>query len=132
MNIEIFNFKIIGDERGSLIALEECKNIPFKVKRVYYSYNMAEKTRRGSHAHKTLDQILICVKGSCAILMDDGTEKQEVLLDSPEKGLLVGKMAWHEMYGFSQDCVLLVLASDYYDENDYIRNYERFLKECMR
>jgi len=85
--------------------------------------------RRGYHAHRDLQQVAICISGSCKFLLDDGRERVEnVILDSPNKGLFIDKMIWREMYDFSDDCILLVLASEYYDESDYIRDYEEFLK----
>ena len=125
---QIINFETKGDDRGSLVSLEENKNIPFDVKRVYYIFDTKKDIRRGFHAHKNLKQVLIAVKGSCKIHLDDGYNKENILLDSSNKGLLVKEMIWHEMYDFSSDCVLLVLASDFYDESDYIRNYEDFIK----
>ncbi|BFM11831.1 FdtA/QdtA family cupin domain-containing protein [Simiduia litorea] len=122
-------FKNLGDERGSLIALEENKNIPFDIKRIYYIYDAEACTPRGFHAHKKLEQVAICVKGSCRFILDDAKGKADVILDSPEYGLYVGDMIWHEMHDFSSDCVLLVLASDFYDEADYIRNYGEFLEK---
>lgn len=121
-------FQPHGDERGQLIALEEIKDIPFKIKRVYYMYDTKDGVRRGYHAHKKLEQILICIHGSCKILLDNGSEKKTVLLDKPYEGLYVGKNTWREMYDFSSDAVLMVLASEYYDEADYIRDYDKFLK----
>ena len=128
MKIKIINFDTKGNEQGWLISLEQNRNIPFDIKRVYYIFGTKSEIRRGFHAHKDLKQVLICVKGSCTILLDDGIEKAEVKLDSPDKGLMVNKMIWHEMFNFSDDCVLLVLADDYYDEADYIRNYEEFMR----
>lgn len=125
---QIINFEIKGDSRGSLISLEENKNIPFNIKRVYYVFDTKKDVRRGFHAHKNLKQVLVAVKGSCKILLDDSKNKEDILLDSPNKGLLIKEMIWREMYEFSSDCVLLVLASDFYDENDYIRDYKEFLK----
>lgn len=127
MKIEIINFEIKGNERGSLIALEENKNIPFDIRRVYYIFGTKEKVRRGFHAHKQLNQVAICLNGSCKILLDDGNEKKAVLLDQPDKGLIIREMIWHEMFDFSEDCVLIVLASELYEESDYIRNYEKYL-----
>jgi dTDP-4-dehydrorhamnose 3,5-epimerase-like enzyme len=124
----IINFDIKGDERGSLISLEENRNIPFEIKRVYYIFNTAEGVRRGFHAHKKLKQVLVCVSGSCEILLDDGKEKTEILLDNPNKGLLIDSMIWREMFNFSSNCVLMVLADEVYDEVDYIRDYEEFLR----
>ena len=128
MEIKIINFEIKGDDRGKLIAIEELKNIPIEIKRVYYIFDNKNNIKRGFHAHKNLKQIAICVKGSCKFLLDDGKEKKEVILDSPNKGLFIDKMIWREMYDFSEDCVLVVLANDYYDEGDYIRDYDEFLR----
>ena len=127
MEIKKYQFQIHGDERGQLVALEEMKDIPFKVKRVYYMYDTKAGVRRGFHAHKCLEQILICIHGSCKILMDNGDEKAEVLLDKPYEGLYISNAIWREMFDFSSDAVLMVLASEYYDESDYIRDYDEFL-----
>lgn len=124
--IKWVDFPLLGDERGSLIALEQNKEIPFDLKRVYYIFGTKESVQRGFHAHKKLKQIAVCVAGHCKIILDDGIDRTEVTLDSPEKGLLVEESVWREMHGFSNDCVLLVLASDYYDESDYIRDYTEF------
>lgn len=123
----VINFTIKGDSRGSLIALEGNKDIPFEIKRVYYIFDTKEGVVRGHHAHKTLEQVLICLSGSCTIVLDDGIERTEVLLDKPNIGLYVGPNMWREMKDFTPDAVLLVLASDWYDEADYIRNYSEFL-----
>lgn len=128
MQIVKYMFESHGDERGQLVALEEYKDIPFNIKRVYYIYRTEEGVRRGFHAHKNLEQILVCVHGSCKILLDNGTEKETVLLDNPCEGLYISNDIWREMYDFSPDAVLLVLASEPYDEADYIRNYDDFLK----
>ena len=127
MQVKKYTFQIHGDDRGQLVALEEAKDIPFKIKRVYYMYDTGEGVRRGFHAHKCLEQILICIHGSCKILLDNGTEKETVLLDKPYEGLYVSNDMWREMYDFSPDAVLMVLASELYDEADYIRNYDDFL-----
>ncbi|MGF1761309.1 FdtA/QdtA family cupin domain-containing protein [Photobacterium sagamiensis] len=122
----LLDFKVIGDERGKLVALEEKNDIPFDVKRVYYIFSTAQGESRGHHAHKSLTQLAVCINGSCVMVMDDGIEKEEFILDSPGKGILIEPMQWHEMHSFSSDCVLLVIASDYYQESDYIRSYEEF------
>ncbi len=127
MKVVKYDFTSHGDERGQLVALEEGKEIPFAVKRVYYIYDTKAGVRRGFHAHKSLEQILVCVKGSCKIHLDNGYETEEVLLDSPTVGLYINNDMWREMYDFSPDAVLLVLASEFYDERDYIRDYNRFL-----
>lgn len=128
MQVTKYVFQPHGDERGQLVALEEYKEVPFKIKRVYYMYDMSPGIVRGRHAHKNLQQILICIHGSCKILLDNGNEKEVVPLEKPYEGLYVTNSMWHEMYDFSKDTVLMVLASDIYDENDYIRNYSEFLK----
>ena len=125
--INLIEFNQLGDDRGGLISLEQNQNIPFDIKRVYYIFDTKEGVARGFHAHKKLQQVAICVKGSCLFLMDDGHSKAEVILDKSNQGILIDVMKWHEMRDFSNDCVLLVLASDYYDEADYIRNYNDFL-----
>ena len=128
MKTKIFSFPPHGDHRGQLVALEEFKDIPFDIKRVYYMYDTVPGVARGFHAHRNLEQILICVHGSCKILLDDGTEKAVVPLDKPNEGLYIANNMWREMFDFSPDAVLMVLASQLYDESDYIRNYEDFLE----
>ncbi|HAS8154971.1 sugar 3,4-ketoisomerase [Vibrio vulnificus] len=127
--IRWIDFPVIGDERGSLVALEANKLIPFDIKRVYYLFGMHPDLPRGFHAHKALVQVAVCLKGSCEILMDNGQEKEIVKLNTPSQGLVIDVMQWHEMSNFSEDCVLLVFASDVYDESDYIRDYSDFLRE---
>ncbi len=128
MEIKKYCFPPHGDDRGQLVALEAERDIPFPVRRVYYIYDTAEGVTRGLHAHKCLEQILICVHGSCRIRLKDGREEAEVLLDKPWEGLYIANNMWREMYDFSPDAVLLVLASQHYDESDYIRDYAEFLK----
>ena len=127
MEIKLLPLQMHGDERGSLIALEEERNIPFEIKRVYYMFNTKKNVKRGMHAHKKLKQVVIAIQGSCRFILDDGKEKIDILLDNPSQGLLIDSCIWREMYQFSSDCVLMVLANNHYDENDYIRNYEDFL-----
>ena len=128
MEYKIIQFQKHGDSRGQLVALENDKEIPFKIKRVYYMFDTLSEVRRGFHAHKKLEQILICTSGSCKIHLDDGKETKEIILDKPFEGLYIKNNIWREMYGFSKDAVLMVLASEMYDESDYIRNYDEFLK----
>lgn len=128
MEIIKYAFAPHGDDRGQLVAVEVQKDIPFEVRRVYYIYDTLSGVRRGFHAHKDLEQILICVHGSCKIHLDNGYETEEVLLDKPYEGLYISNDMWREMYDFSEGAVLLVLASRHYDEGDYIRNYDAFLK----
>lgn len=127
MQIIKYAFQQHGDNRGQLVALEEFKDIPFSIKRVYYMYDTSDGVHRGFHAHKHLEQILICIYGSCKVLLDNGTENKVVSLEKPYEGLYVSSDIWREMFDFSPNAVLLVLASDYYNEEDYIRNYDEFL-----
>lgn len=123
---KILNLSIMGDQRGSLIALEKFHNVPFDIKRVYYIFGTKKNVRRGYHAHKNLKQLAICVHGSCKFLLDNGEEINHFTLDSPDKGLLIEGLIWREMYDFSADCVLMVLADSYYDKDDYIKDYNQF------
>ena len=124
MQIVKYVFQQHGDERGQLVALEEHKDIPFEIKRVYYMYDTGKGVTRGQHAHKSLEQILICIHGSCKLMLDNGKEKKIVSLEKPYEGLYISNNIWREMYDFSSDAVLMVLASDVYKEEDYIRNYD--------
>ncbi|MGY8900595.1 MAG: sugar 3,4-ketoisomerase [Flavobacteriales bacterium] len=126
--INILELKLLGDERGALAVLEQNIDVPFDIKRVYHIWGTKTGVSRGFHAHRNLKQVAIAVSGSCRFVMDDGVNKEEYLLNSPVEALLIDKMQWHEMHDFSSDCVLLVLASDKYEESDYIRNYDEFLK----
>ncbi|CZE49297.1 sugar 3,4-ketoisomerase [Campylobacter geochelonis] len=125
---KLINFKTLGDERGSLIAIEKGYNAPFGIKRVYYIFDTKKGVERGFHAHISLKQIAIAVKGSCTFVLDNGKQREEIQLTSPNQGLLIDGLIWREMKYFSDDCVLVVLASEYYDESDYIRNYDKFLE----
>jgi dTDP-4-dehydrorhamnose 3,5-epimerase-like enzyme len=123
------DFKTLGDERGSLIALEEGYNTTFEIKRVYYIFDTKKGVERGFHAHINLKQIAIAVKGSCTFVLDNGKEREEIKLNNPNQGLFIEELIWREMKDFSEDCVLVVLASEHYDESDYIRDYSKFLEE---
>ena len=126
--VKELHFPQHGDERGKLIALEALSElVPFDVKRVYYIFDTTPGTVRGKHAHKVLKQMLICVSGACTIEceMPDGT-KSEHRLDWPDRGLLIEGLVWRNMKDFSKDAVLLVFASEHYDESDYIRDYSVF------
>ena len=127
MNINNIEFNKHSDKYGSLIALEEEREIPFIVKRVYYIYDVERNMRRGFHSHNKLEQVLICVSGSVKILVKTPYEEKIVLLDNPQKGLYIGPMIWREMFDFSQDAVLLVLASEHYDVDDYVRDYNEYV-----
>lgn len=128
--VKWIDFQRLGDERGDLVALEIGmeKAVPFDIKRVYYIYRTAEGVSRGFHAHKRLRQVAICLSGSCRMVLDNGKKREDVFLSNPTKGLLIESMTWREMHNFSEDCVLLVLASEHYDEADYIRDYDCFME----
>ena len=128
MQVVKYAFQQHGDERGQLVALEEFKDIPFEIKRVYYMYDTGEGVHRGFHAHRKLEQILICIHGSCKVLLDNGEEKKVISLEKPYEGLYISNDMWREMFDFSPDAVLMVLASELYDESDYIRDYDEFIK----
>ena len=124
--MEKIKLKKLGDERGSLVALESNISVPFEIKRVYYIYGTKAGVSRGFHAHKKLKQLAICVSGSCKLLLDNGECKKSIILDNPLEGLLIGNMIWREMHDFSDDCVLILLENEYYHEQDYISDYEKF------
>ena len=127
MHVIKYVFQIHGDDRGQLVALEANKDIPFEIKRIYYIYETKEGVHRGYHAHKGLEQVLICVHGTCKILLDNGFERIIVPLEKANEGLYIASNMWRELFDFSPGAVLMVLASEFYDEDDYIRNYEDFL-----
>lgn len=116
------------DSRGHLGFLESKRHIPFEIKRIYYLKNLDRKEPRGFHAHRNLTQAAICISGSYEMILDDGKDKESVFIDSSNKPLFIEPLIWHEMRNFSQDCIILFLASDYYSEEDYIRDYHTFLK----
>ena len=128
MDIKLIEFPELGDDRGSLVSLESNKSIPFDIKRVYYIFGTQQGVARGFHAHKQLKQVAVCVTGKCRMVLDSGETKTDIWLDSATKGILIEDMIWREMHDFSDDCVLLVLASEHYDEADYIRDYDEFLR----
>ena len=129
MNYKLIDMDIHGDNRGKLIAIEGTKNIPFDIKRVYYIYDTIPEESRGFHAHKTLEQLIVAIDGACQFVLDDGKTREKVWLNSPNKALYIGKNMWREMKHFSYGCKLMVLAREYYDEKEYIRSYDEFLKE---
>ncbi len=128
MNYKILKFNIKSDDRGSLIALENLKEIPFEIKRIYYIYNTKPEFPRGAHAHRELEQVLIMMEGSCELVLNDGKNIKNIILNRPDMGIFIGKNMWREMKNFSYGAKLLVLASDFYNEKEYIRNYEEFLR----
>ena len=129
MEIERIQLQKHGDIHGMLIALEQDRNVPFEIRRVYYIFATESDVHRGRHAHRHLNQLAVAVRGSVTFLLDDGTDPVEVVLDDPSHGLLLGRMVWRELYDFSDDCVLMVLADHLYDPADYITDYDDFLSE---
>lgn len=128
MNYKLINLKINGDKRGKLVALEGGMDLPFEIKRVYYMFDTLPNESRGFHAHKNLQQLIIAMDGACRFILDDGKTRESVLLNRPDVGLYIGPGMWREMHDFSYGCKLVVLASEHYDEKEYIRNYNDFLK----
>lgn len=128
MDKNLIYLKNITDERGSLIAIENSKEIPFEIKRVYYLFNLASEKPRGFHAHKELKQLIICINGECDIILNDGFTTKTYHLNSPKQGVLCDSFMWRELCNFSSNAILLVLASEYYDEEDYIRDYDTFIQ----
>jgi dTDP-4-dehydrorhamnose 3,5-epimerase-like enzyme len=116
-----------GDDSGWLISLQTGDQVPFEIRRVYYIFGTQPGVRRGMHAHRNLEQIVVCTSGRCTFTVDDGTEREVFRLDSPQRGLYLGSNVWREMSHFSPDCVLMVLASRHYDTSDYILSYDEFL-----
>lgn len=125
-NTEFHKIKNLIDDRGELNFFENNEIENFEIKRIYYIHNNTNNSPRGFHAHKNLKQLAICLKGSCKFILDDGKKRVETLLSNPSEGLFIDKMIWREMYDFSADCILLVLANMHHDEEDYIRDYEKF------
>jgi dTDP-4-dehydrorhamnose 3,5-epimerase-like enzyme len=125
----LIDFKSYGDSRGLLTVFQKDSNIPFELKRVFYSNQVPTDAKRACHANRNSEFVLVSVAGSCTVLADDGKNRAEFVLDSPQKGLYCGKMVWKEMYNFSPDNVLLVLTSTEYDANEYIKDYEQFKQE---
>lgn len=124
---EVLDFAARGDENGLLVAIEAKMNIPFEIKRVYYIYGTGADVVRGRHSHRKLEQLIFCPIGSCDFILDDGTARETVRLQHPNQGLYIRKNIWREFTNFSPDCVVMVLASEHYDESDYIRDYGDFL-----
>lgn len=129
MNYKLIDTDIKGDERGRLIAFEEGVNCPFDVKRAFYIFDTKGGTARGCHANRNSEFLLVAINGSCKVKIDDGKTQEIVELSNPHTALYLDKMLWKEMYDFSYNGILLVLASTKYDSNEYIRDYDEFLKE---
>jgi len=132
-NCSLFKFLSIGTKYGALTPIEELIDVPFDIKRIYYITEVPQDVSRGFHAHRKLHQVLICLNGSVKIRVKTPKEETEFILNNSSVGLYIGPYIWREMYNFSEDAVLLVLASDYYHEDDYIRNIDFYMQEaCNR
>lgn len=131
-NCGLIKLKCFKDKYGSLVPIEQCKDIPFDIKRVYYITGVDQNVTRGFHSHRVLHQLLICVNGSVKIRVKNPNDEEIIELNDPSVGLYIGPLIWREMFDFSEGAVLLVLASEYYDENDYIRNYDFYLNEANK
>jgi dTDP-4-dehydrorhamnose 3,5-epimerase-like enzyme len=128
-NSNLIEFNVLGDYRGQLVALENNNNIPFDMQRVFYIYGTQDGIPRGNHSHYKTKQLLVAVSGSCKVTLDNGTSKETYTLDKPNIALFQDALIWGVMHDFSSDCVLMVLADTPYEESDYIRDYNMFLKE---
>ena len=126
---KVLYFKDLGDERGKLVVIEGGEAIPFDIKRVFYIYGSDESVVRGQHANRESEFVLINVAGTSRVRMTDGSEDVVVELNKPMMGVYIPRMVWKEMYDFSADSVLLVLASTHYDGSEYIRDYDVYLDE---
>ena len=126
--IKIVKIPQLGDERGQLSVVEFGKTLPFLVRRIYWIHGTQPGVSRGFHAHKKLHQLCVCVTGSVRISLFDGQNEESVVLDSSLNGLLIGPSLWREMHDFSPDCVLMVFADAEYDEADYIRDRQEFIR----
>lgn len=123
---KIVNFPKITDARGNLSFVEENRQVPFEIKRVYYLYDVPSGATRGGHAHKALEQVVIALSGSFDVVLDDGSNSQKFFLNRPHYGLYIPPGVWRELENFSSNSVALSLVSQVYDESDYVRDYETF------
>ncbi len=126
--MSLIELSVKGDERGSLVAVEQNRDVPFSIKRVFHIFGTQPRASRGKHSHFSTKQFLVAVSGSCKVTLDNGSSKTTYKLNKPNIGLLQDALIWGEMHDFSEDCVLLVLASEHYDEADYIRDYDEFVR----
>ncbi len=130
---KIIEFTDLGDERGNLVVIEgDGMDIPFDIKRVFYIYGSDSEVIRGQHANRETEFLLVNVSGTSKVKVDNGTESEIILLNRPRMGLYLSPMVWKDMYDFSEDSVLLVLASRHYDASEYIRNYSDYLAELKK
>ena len=128
----VIEFNDLGDERGKLVVIEGNESIPFEIKRVFYIYGSDASVVRGQHANRDSQFVLINVAGTSKVRVTDGKQEEIIELNRPMMGVYIPQMVWKDMYDFSEDSVLLVLASTHYDGREYIRDYEEYLKEVCR
>lgn len=132
-NTGLMKFKDITDKYGHLTPIESKVDLPFEIKRIYYITRVEQGTTRGFHSHRKLHQVLLCLSGSVKIRLKNPKEdEEEIELNDPSVGLYIGPYIWREMFDFTEGSVLLVIASEHYDENDYIRNYDFYLEEAKQ
>ncbi len=124
----VIDFEIHPDERGKLTSLSSSKEIPFEIKRLYYTWDMPKEAIRGGHAHRNLDEVVICLHGFCDFVLDDGKETLTIHLDRPNKGIYIPAHLWRDFRNFSSDCVVILIASDYFHPEDHIKDYNEFLE----
>lgn len=129
-NCSLFKFININSKYGNLTPIEEMVDVPFDIKRIYYISKVPKGLARGSHAHRRIHQVLICINGSVRVKVKNPKEDSDFILNDSTVGLYLGPYTWSEMYDFTEDTILLVLASDYYDEREYIRNYDIYMEEA--
>jgi dTDP-4-dehydrorhamnose 3,5-epimerase-like enzyme len=129
---QIFDLPRINDPRGNLTFVEANRHVPFEIRRVYYLYDVPGGAERGGHGHKALHQLIIAMSGSFDIHLDDGYAKKTIHMNRSYNGLYVCPMIWREIDNFSSGAVCMVLASDYYDEQDYYRDYSAFINDAKR
>ena len=123
------NFKATGDSRGNMVVVEGGQAVPFDINRLFYIYGTDPEAVRGQHANRNSDFAMVCMCSSCKVKITDGTNEAIVSLDDPTKGIYIPRMLWKDMYDFSEDAVLMVMASTHYDANEYIRDFEEYRKE---
>ena len=124
----MLNFQDLGDERGKLVVIEGEEDTPFRIERCFYMYGTDSEKVRGNHANINSEFVLVNVAGKSKVMVTDGTQRVVVELNKPMEGLYIPKMIWKEMYDFSEDSVLLVMASTHFDESEYIRDYDEYIK----
>lgn len=124
--VKMIRVPVVTDPRGDLAFVESGKHVPFEICRIYYLFNVPENSLRGGHAHKKLEQVIFAISGTFRVKLDDGLKQTEYVLNDPRKGLYLRNLIWRELDSFSKGAICMVVASDFYDEDDYIRDYNVF------